>query len=231
LPTPDAFEDASWLLQGTPQDWDTAVEAVDPVRILRVHKYREASKVKKMISDAAAKASVDALGLCEFTVKFVVKPIETIDSEGLTLKDGTRFNNPIFERHLQGCDRLLSFVASIGPALDNRVIHLIYEEFEPLDALFLETVGWLTIETATKDFARDLKRVLTRQGYGMSLRMGPGYEYALPDTDERVRWDLLEQRELFEMFGNTELPVSLMDSCAMQPKMSRSGIYGLRPQH
>jgi len=40
---------------------------------------------------------------------------------------------------------------------------------------------------------------------------------------------LLEQKPLFELFSDTKLPVRLMESCAMYPKKSRSGLYGLRP--
>ena len=219
------------MLSGNVQAWSGKAEQVDSTRILRVHKYRDLSKIRKIIVDAAQKASNDALELSTISASYVVKPIDYIDDAGLTLRDGTRFENPVFERHLNGCDHLLAFVITIGPDLDNRVIHLINDEFEPLDALFLETTGWLTIETATKSFSREIKRAFAALGYGMSLRMGPGYEYALPETDKRVRWNLEEQRELFEMFANAELPVTLMTSCAMQPKMSRSGVYGLRPLH
>ena len=219
------------MLLGHVQDWRGTVERVDPARILRVHKYRDQSKVKQTIIDAAQRASEEALTLCEISAKYIVKSIDYIDSDGLTLLDGPRFNNPAFERHLEGCDKLLAFVATIGPALDNRVVHLINDKFEPLDALFLETTGWLTIETATKTIARELKTALSQCDYGLSLRMGPGYEYALPGTNRHVRWNLEEQRELFDLFGNADLPATLMDSCVMQPKMSRSGIYGLRPRH
>jgi hypothetical protein len=44
-----------------------------------------------------------------------------------------------------------------------------------------------------------------------------------------VTWPLEEQPALFGLFGNAELPVSLMSSCAMSPKLSRSGLYGIRP--
>lgn len=216
-------------LNGLVREWRGKVERIDTARILRVHKYREITKVKPIIVAAAEKASSHALELCSIAVNYVVKPISCIDPEGLVLADGTRFTNPVFERHLEGCDHLLAFVADIGPNLDQEVIRLINDEFEPLDALLLETTGWLTIEAGTKNFARDLKHDLARHGYGMSLRMGPGYEYALPDSGERVRWNLEEQRELFQMFGNYPLSVTLMDSCAMQPKMSRSGVFGLRP--
>ncbi|GAB4292220.1 MAG: hypothetical protein Kow0058_10880 [Roseovarius sp.] len=221
--------DAAALRAGEVRDWQTEAQRVDPSRILRVHKYREDSKVRPIIVEAAGRAADAALQLCTIRGRYVIRPISGIDPEGMTLADGTRFALPLFQRHLQGCRHLLAFVITIGPALDNRVIELINDVFEPLDALFLETAGWLSIEAATRVFARDIKRDLATIGYEMSLRMGPGYDYPLPDSDGRVRWDLEQQRELFGLFGDADLPVTLMDSCAMWPKMSRSGIYGLRP--
>ncbi|MGI9464588.1 MAG: hypothetical protein ACR2OM_11640, partial [Aestuariivirgaceae bacterium] len=103
----------------------------------------------------------------------------------------------------------------------------LHDTFEPLDALFLETAGWLTIETATKQLAKHIKGEFSAAGWRMSLRMGPGYQYRHPDGHERVSWDLTEQQQLFAMFGDDPLPVELMSSCAMKPKMSRSGVFGM----
>ena len=61
----------------------------------------------------------------------------------------------------------------------------------------------------------------------MSIRMGPGYTYRHGDVE--VGWPLEEQKTLFEVFDGIDLPVHVMDSCAMTPKMSRTGIYGLSP--
>ncbi len=50
-------------------------------------------------------------------------------------------------------------------------------------------------------------------------RLGPGY----------VDWPLEEQAALVALLDGAPLPVRLLDSCAMIPKKSRSGLYGLRP--
>jgi len=42
-------------------------------------------------------------------------------------------------------------------------------------------------------------------------------------------WPLEEQIGLFGLFKNAHLPVTVMASCAMQPKMSRSGLFGTAP--
>ena len=41
-------------------------------------------------------------------------------------------------------------------------------------------------------------------------------------------WPLEEQKSLFALFEGRAISVQLLDSCAMIPKMSRSGLYGVR---
>jgi cobalamin-dependent methionine synthase I len=56
--------------------------------------------------------------------------------------------------------------------------------------------------------------------------MSPGYSYQLKSGP--CEWSLDEQKALFDVFGEAKLPVKLMESCAMVPKMSRTGLYALR---
>ncbi len=212
------------------QDWNCEIVAVDPSLILRVHKYRDIKKVRKAIVRAAELASKSAASLSRICGKYIVKRIDGVETGRLTMASGGAFHCAAFDRHMRGCAYLLVFVITLGPRLDRHVAQqLIEDNFVPLDALFLETAGWLSIESATRTFARQMKRELIKHQFGVSLRMGPGYDYSIPGRDDRARWKLEEQRTLFDLFGNTELPVSLMASCAMIPKMSRSGVFGLRP--
>lgn len=211
--------------------WSCPPPPVDPVRILRVHKYTDPEKVRPVIRKAAAAAAEAAAGLAQPQGKFVSDGIISIRGSRLTLSSGIEFTCPVFEEHLAGCTGFLGFVLTLGPALDNTVISLIHDRFEPLDALFLETAGWLTIEAASKHLAQHLKAHYGAQGWQLSLRMGPGYDYRAPDGEGRVQWDLRQQRELFALFAGEALPVELMESCAMKPKMSRSGVFGMRAAH
>ena len=93
--------------------------------------------------------------------------------------------------------------------------------------LVLETAGWLGIEQATKQLAIHLREIVSVDGHRLSRRMAPGYGYKI--GGKKCEWLLEEQRVLFELFDQEELPVQLLSSCAMVPKMSRSGLYGLRP--
>lgn len=213
----------------TVQSWSCAPPPVDVARILRVHGYTDPSKVRPQIRDAAERNAAEAARLAEPDARFVTAEITSLERGVLRLEGGGRFECHAFDQHLVGSRHLLAFIMTIGPELDATVISLLHDVFEPLDALFLETAGWLTIEAATRQFARHLKQLLGAQGWSLSLRMGPGYEYRTENGAGRVRWDLWQQRDLFQMFGDEPLPVSLMPSCAMMPKMSRSGVFGLIP--
>ncbi len=210
--------------------WVCPPPPIEASRVLRVHKYRDPAKIRPIIVKAAEDACKSALLLASPDARYVILPIESLKNDRMSVSGGIEFQCAAFERHLSDCDYLVAFVMTIGPDLDNKVISLVDEVFEPLDALFLETVGWLTIESATRQFSRHLKQELAGQGWDVSLRMGPGYEYPSPDGNSRVSWDLWQQKQLFEMFGDAELPVSLSQMCAMSPKMSRSGVFGLTPK-
>ena len=107
---------------------------------------------------------------------------------------------------------------TLGEAIDTKVMALL-ESGEIVEALFLETAGWLGVEQATRALAGHLQQRANAGGLRLTRRLGPGHK----------EWDLEEQRILFGLFSDTDLPVRLLDSCAMLPKKSRSGLYGLRP--
>ena len=58
----------------------------------------------------------------------------------------------------------------------------------------------------------------------MSPRLGPGYSYKLDGRS--VLWPLEQQQPLFEMFARDDVDIELLESCAMLPKISRSGLFG-----
>jgi len=212
---------------GQVQNWSCAPPAIDAARLLRVHRYTNPSKVRPVIVEAAEKAVREAAALSAPAASYVVAGIESLKDGEMQLTGGVGFSCPAFHEHLANCELLIAFVMTLGPRLDAKTMSLVEDVFEPLDALFLETAGWLTIEAATRKLAAELRAEATRSGWRMSLRMGPGYDYRQLSGAPRVRWDLTQQAALFRLFGESPLPVELMSSCAMTPKMSRSGVFGL----
>ena len=65
-------------------------------------------------------------------------------------------------------------------------------------------------------------------GMKLGKRMAPGYSYKIKKTNSRIIWNLNEQTKLFKMFKDFEISVKLLESSAMIPRMSRSGIFGIK---
>ncbi len=209
------------------RQWECQPLPIDAARLLRIHRYKNPDNVRPVIRQAAENAVQVAIKLSAPVASYVVVKIEKFENGGVLLPGGIRFSFPAMGERLAGCEHLLAFVMTIGSRLDAHTIELLEDRFEPLDALFLEASGRLMIEAATKDMSAELKREAAKSGWRLSMRMGPGYEYLLKKSGQRIRWDLTEQTELFQLFGEAPLPVKLMSSSAMLPKMSRSGIFGL----
>ena len=214
-----------------PRVWTGPARTIDPTHILRVHRYQDPEKVRPQIRDAADRISQVVVGLAKPVATYLSVPIAACDDGILTLRDGTKFHCPAFDRLLNGATEIVAFVMTLGPEVDARVVSLM-DEFEPLDALFVEAAGWLTIEAATRDLGAHLRAELAPTGLSVAHRMGPGYSYRATarESEERVGWPLEEQAQLFGLFADADLEVELLPSAAMMPKMSRSGIFGVVPK-
>jgi len=197
-------------------------------RLLRLHGYRDLAKVRPVIVATAEELSRRVEGLARPEIHYKRLKIKSCDGHGLVLENGSRFDNIAFEKYLEDAVEVVIFTMTLGSALDEES-QILVEKFEPLEALFLETAGWLGIEWATRQFGDGL-RILAKNHFSrVSCRMGPGYTYSI--GGEKVMWSLEDQKPLFDVFDSDNLPIELLESCAMLPKMSRSGLYGIAPTH
>ena len=204
--------------------FEPGTPSIDPLKMLRIHGYKDMDKVRPVIRKTAEVISKRAAGVMTSIVYFRRVPITDCDSDGLKLANGLAFENHAFAHYLSGAAEVVVVVITVGKGLDDEVIGCM-DEFEPLEALFLETAGWLGIEWATRSFVNHLSELVGPEGLRPGQRMGPGYSYKVDAGLEM--WSLEDQRQLFEVFDGVDLPVRLLESCAMLPKMSRSGLYGL----
>ncbi|MDG2205608.1 MAG: hypothetical protein P8M79_10190 [Alphaproteobacteria bacterium] len=206
--------------------FEPGTPSIDPLKLLRIHGYKDMDKVRPIIRKTADVISKRAAGVMTSIVYFRRVPIADCDADGLKLANGLAFENHAFAHYLSGAAEVVVVIITVGKGLDDEVIGCMDDdEFEPLEALFLETAGWLGIESATKSFVNHLSELVGPEGLRPTQRMGPGYSYKV-DGDLEM-WSLEDQRQLFEVFDGVDLPVRLLESCAMLPKMSRSGLYGL----
>lgn len=201
---------------------------IDPVKMLRIHGYRDLAKVRPVIRKAADEVAERATELIRPQGLARRVDVASYDEQRLTLVNGKTFEDVAFEHVLDGARTVVAVVLTVGRALDEAVIASMENgRFEPLEALFLETAGWLGIEWTTRAFVTDLQRRVAGEGVRVTRRLGPGYQYKI--GGKHVHWPLEQQRRLFSVFDGLDVPVTLMESCAMLPKMSRSGLYGLTP--
>lgn len=186
--------------------------------LLRMQGYRDQSRVRADVREIATRAA--ALAETVVTPEAHYRRVAVADcADGaLVLETGVTFHSEQFPKVLRDCREVIAFVLTLGKDIDEETRKLC-EQDDIVSALFLEMAGWYAVEQAGRNFARHLWTICERESKRLSRRLGPGY----------FDWPLEEQAALFGLFEGTPLPVRLLESCAMLPKKSRSGLYGLLP--
>ena len=200
--------------------------------VLRMQGYKDPARVRPRIREIAARMAAEAEALAApvaWTRRVAIVGCDAgtlrLDPHGAapqgTAPHGATaqvFRCGEFGRRLGGCRAAVVFVVTLGDAIDEAADALQRDE-DMVGALFLEMAGWLAIERATKALTERLAAQARAEGCRLSRRMAPGYG----------DWALEEQAGLFALFEGSALPVRLLESCAMLPRKSRSGLWGLRP--
>lgn len=184
--------------------------------ILRFQGYRNIDRVARPIREAAEEMVTVAEQLVDPRIVFARRLIERVDGEMLVLQEGPTFHGRCFDTHLSRAREAVCFLATIGPALDERVSGLA-DAGDLLEALLLDTAGWLAIEGALRAFRVDLASRVHPDRLRLSPRLGPGF----------LDWSLTEQVQFFSVFNGMSVPVTVSEYCVMTPKKSISGLFGL----
>jgi hypothetical protein len=189
---------------------------LDVMPMFRFQGYRNIAQVAPPILEAAGEMVAIAEKLIDPRVVFVRRMIERVDSEMLTLREGPTFHGRCFATHLSEAREAVCFLATIGPALEERVSELA-DAGDLLEALFLDVAGWLAIEGTLRAFRAHLASRVHPDRLRLSPRLGPGF----------LDWSLAEQVQLFSAFHGVPVPVTVSEYCVMTPQKSISGLFGL----
>jgi hypothetical protein len=192
---------------------------VEPTLILRLQKYRKPEAAPAQVGQAAKAAAALAETLVEPQARLLRVPVRRVEPEGaVLLAEPIRFQSRALARLLRGATEVVLILLTLGPKLEARAQELMGEE-QFLEALLLDTAGWVAVDALAKALRGRLLAEARAQGLRLTHRMAPGY----------ADWRLEEQRLLFSAFEEDALPIQLTEACVMLPRKSISGVYGLIP--
>lgn len=197
---------------------------VDPM--LRIQGYPDPRGVRPAVRAAAERNARLAEAMFEPSVCYRRVAVRACRDGVLSLPGDIQLHCGAFTQFLSAAGEIAVFVATAGGRIDAALTRM-HDEQLLLDMLFLENAAWLGLEAITKSFVAHLRQCTATEGLRLTRRMGPGYGYKTPEGP--AEWPLEEQQALFALFGTATLPVTLLESSAMLPKMSRSGLIGLVP--
>lgn len=196
----------------------------DPM--LRIQGYRNLDRVRPLIKKTAGDMARLAAQTIDAVVHYRQLRISECTDGMLILEGGTVFRCDAFSKYHAASEQVVVFMLTLGNGLDEAAMDFSKQQ-QLLEQLFLDTAGWVGVEAVNKQFVTHIKEQAFEQGYRLTRRMGPGYTFKKDGQD--CPWALEDQKPLFTLFDDTELPVAILESCAMMPRMSRTGLYGLVP--
>lgn len=118
---------------------------------------------------------------------------------------------------LDGAQRALVSVGTIGPALEHQVSAL-QAAGEALKSYLLDTAGVLALGAVGASLRCLAEEAAAAQGWGVSEALAPG---------SLVGWSLRGQRELCALLPLNSIGVRLNEQCVLEPQKSFSVLIGL----
>jgi hypothetical protein len=193
--------------------------AVRVERILRAH-YPDIGPVAAEVRATAAAMAAHALEIATPVAWLRQVAVRVIDDTRVELEGSATLTSETLSSSLRGAVAAQLFVVTIGPRLDERVSEL-FNAMDGLEGLFLDTAGWVLAQSALGAVRRRLATRARADGYRLTRRAGPGY----------LDWQVTEQPAVVAALaaGETLPGIEVLDSGAILPEKTLTGLYGLIP--
>ena len=215
------------FIRGSTQTFQIASPQPEVDITLKMSGYKDVSRVRKNIRAIAQNATETFHEIATPTVSYRIIDIESITEQQLTLAGDIYLESSIFDYYFKNATEVIVFALTVGEKPDDQTTAWMDGD-RLIDAFFLEYASWTGVELVTKEFVKLLRHWTAEQNLRITRRLGPGYTYPVNKT--KVFWELEQQQPLFTAFNDASIPIKLLESCAMLPKMSRSGLYGFIPK-
>ena len=189
-------------------------------QILRAH-YPDLAPVAGEVRKVAAAMAAHALEVARPTGWLRQVAIRAIHRERVELAGGARLHSATLSSLLKESPAVQLFVVTLGPQLDERV-HELFEAMDGLEGLFLDTAGWVVVQSALSAVRRHCAGRARNEGYRLTRRIGPGY----------LDWPLDEQAIVCRTLAGRDAlpPIEILESGAILPEKTLTGLFGLVPQ-
>ena len=193
--------------------------SVRPEQILRAH-YPDLAPVAAEVQATAAAMGALALEIAHPVGWVRQVAVRAVDQGRIELEDGASLNSATVANLLQESRAVQVFAVTLGPKIDERV-HQLFEAMDGLEGLFLDTAGWVVVQSALSSVRKRCAARARSEGYRLTRRIGPGY----------LDWPLEEQSIVFRALagGNALPPVEVLESGAILPEKTLTGLFGLIP--
>jgi len=197
---------------------DLAV-SVRAEQILRAH-YPDLGPVAAEVRATAAAMAAHALEVASPVAWQREVAIREVDGARVELDGGAILTSAALAAMLRGGSSVHLFLVTLGPRLDERVTEL-FNAMDGLEGLFLDTAGWVVVQSALSSVRRRLGERARADGYRVTRRVGPGY----------LDWALEEAPILVDtLAAGTDLTgIEVLESGAILPEKTLTGLYGLSP--
>ena len=193
--------------------------SVRPEQILRAH-YPDLAPVAAEVRATAAAMAAHALEIARPTGWVRQVAVRGIDGARVELEGGATLTSATLASLLQESPAVQVFVVTLGAQVDGRV-HELFEAMDGLEGLFLDTAGWVVVQSALSSVRKRCAAKARGDGYRLTRRIGPGY----------LDWPLEEQSIVFRTLAAGEAlpPVEVLESGAILPEKTLTGLFGLIP--
>ncbi|MSQ55667.1 MAG: hypothetical protein EXR31_09895 [Betaproteobacteria bacterium] len=188
-------------------------------QILRAH-YPDLRPVAAEVRATAAAMAVHALEVATPVAWLREVAVREIEGARVALDGGATLTSSALAAVLHGGSSVQLFLVTLGPRLDERVTQL-FDAMDGLEGLFLDTAGWIAVQSALSMVRRRLGARARAGGYRVTRRVGPGY----------LDWALDQAPVVVETLaaGQTLPGIEVLDSGAILPEKTLTGLYGLIP--
>jgi len=194
--------------------------SVRPEQVLRAH-YPDLAPVAAEVRATAAAMAVHALEMARPVGWLRQVAVRAVDSTRVELEGDAVLNSATLATLLRESSAVQLFVVTLGPQIDARV-HQLFEAMDGLEGLFLDTAGWVVVQSALSAVRKRCAAKARGEGYRLTRRIGPGY----------LDWPLEEQAIVFRALagGDALAPIEVLESGAILPEKTLTGLFGLIPQ-